>query len=209
MHFSDRFEAAAALIPLLSKYKEDPGVILAIPRGGVPVASPIAKSLGFPLELLMTKKIGHPLYPEFAVGAVSLEDHTVDPSFHIPGAYIESEVKRIRRSLRDRYKEFTGDHVPVTLRNKTVLIIDDGIATGNTVLSSIKMLRQQQPARIIVAVPVAPADTIAKLRAEVDDVICLYIPDPFYGVGMHYTDFSQVSDDEVRRLLEELRPAEN
>jgi predicted phosphoribosyltransferase len=204
MRFKDRHAAALELLPHLMKYKDEAGVILAVPRGGVPIAHPIAKSLGLPLELLMTKKIGHPANKEFAVGAVSLQDHIVDETLNVPQYYIDSEVKRIREGLKEKYRQFAGDREPPDLKDKTVIIIDDGIATGNTILSSIEMLRQQKPRGIIVAAPVAPIDTVSRISQEVDDIICLYTPEPFLGVGLHYQDFSQVSDEEVIRLLKDL-----
>jgi putative phosphoribosyl transferase len=201
MFFKDRNDAAKKLIPHLQKYRNERGVVMAVPRGGVPIAYPIAKAYNFPLELLMTKKIGYPGQEEFAIGAVSLEDHIVDEQYGIPKEYIESEVSRIRESLKERYKTFMGDHQPVDLENKVVIIVDDGMATGNTILSSIKMLRKHKPQKIVVAVPVAPRETAEKIRQHVDDFICLYHPEPFIGVGLYYMDFTQVSDEEVVQLL--------
>jgi putative phosphoribosyl transferase len=199
--FKDRNDAAQTLLPHLKKYRTEQGVILAVPRGGVPVAYPIAKAYNFPLELLMTKKIGHPAHSEFAIGAVSLEDHIVDRRIEIPQSYIDNEIIRIRENLRERYKYFMGNHVPLALENKIVIIIDDGIATGNTILSAIKMLRKKNPKKIVVAVPLAPAQVIEKIKKQVDEVICLQSPEPFIGVGLHYEDFTEVSDSEVIHLL--------
>jgi predicted phosphoribosyltransferase len=207
--FVNREEAAMELVQHLSEYKGKDGVVLAVPRGGVPIAYHVAKAYHFPLELLMTKKIGHPDHEEFAIGAVSLEDYVID---NIPGIsqdYVDEEIKRIRRSLQERYRLFMGDHKPVSIANKVVIIIDDGMATGNTIISSIKMLQRQQPKKIVVAVPVAPLSTLKKLGALVHDVVCLHSPEPFVGVGLHYADFSQVSDLEVIRLLKEIRNFNN
>ncbi|MGZ3920812.1 MAG: phosphoribosyltransferase, partial [Bacteroidia bacterium] len=150
------------------------------------------------------KKIGHPSNPEFAIGAVSLEDYIIDERQDISKSYIDEQVKAIRTNLKERYKLFMGDHKPIELKNKTIIIVDDGIATGNTVLSSIKMLRKQSPEKIVVAVPVAPRQTAIKMKKEVDDFICPYLPEDFFGVGYHYLDFSEVSDKEVIRLLKEI-----
>jgi putative phosphoribosyl transferase len=199
--FKDRNDAAQKLLFHLKKYSAEQGVILAVPRGGVPIAYPIAKEYNFPLELLMTKKIGHPAHSEFAIGAVSLEDHIVDRRIEIPQSYIDNEIIRIRKNLRERYRYFMGKHVPLELENKIVIIVDDGIATGNTILSALKMLRKKNPKKIIVAVPLAPAQIIEKIRKEVDEVICLHSPEPFIGVGLHYENFTEVSDSEVIRLL--------
>jgi putative phosphoribosyl transferase len=209
MRFKDRHAAALELIPYLDKYRNESGIILAVPRGGVPIAYPIAKSLNLPLELLMTKKIGHPANKEFAIGAVSLQDHIVDDTFSIPQYYIDAEIQNIRESLKEKYRKFAGKREPTDLENKTVIIIDDGIATGNTILSSIKMLRQQKPKKLVIAVPVAPADTVSKLKEQVDDIVCLYTPDPFLGVGLHYVDFSQVSDEEVIRMMRDINHIES
>ncbi|MBI2270397.1 MAG: phosphoribosyltransferase [Bacteroidetes bacterium] len=201
--FRDRKDAAQKLIPYLNKYRDQKVVILAIPRGGIPIAHPIAKTYNFPLDLLMTKKIGHPFQPEFAIGAVSPEDYIIDDQFSVDQTYIDSEVKRIRESLKERYKKCMGDHKPVGLENKVVIIIDDGVATGHTILSAIKMLRQKKPKKIVVAVPVAPGETAEKIKREVDDFICLYTPTPFIGVGLHYLDFSPVYDDEAIHLVKD------
>lgn len=204
MRFKDRKDAAMKLIPYLEKYKNEPGVILAVPRGGVPIAYYIAKKYNMPLELLMTKKIGHPSNPEFAIGAVSLEGYIVDEELNIPKSFIDENVLKIRKNLEERYTYFMGNKKPVDLENKVVIIIDDGIATGNTILSSIKMLRKRKPKKIVVAVPVAPLQTVLKIKKVVDDFICPYIPENFIGVGLHYDDFSQVNDNEVIRLLREV-----
>jgi len=201
--FRNRVEAALSLIPHLEKYSAEKGVVLAVPRGGVPVGHPIAKKFKFPLELLMTKKIGHPYQPELAIGAVSLDDHIVDRSYEVDQSYIDTEIRKIRRSLEENYEKFMGDHTPVDLEGKIVIIVDDGVATGNTILSSIKMLRKRKPKKIVVAIPVAPPSAIEKIKKEVDDLICLYSPEHFIGVGIHYIDFTQVDDAEVARLLKD------
>ncbi|RNL90717.1 phosphoribosyltransferase [Sinomicrobium pectinilyticum] len=200
MVFKNRNDAAHKLVPLLKKYGKEESVVMAIPRGGVPVASPIAKTYNLPLDLLMAKKIGHPAHPEFAIGAVTPEDHIIDEHY-MPQSYIDSQVKSIRQSLRERYKTFTGGHPPSSVENKTVIIVDDGAATGNTIISAIKMLRRKKPKKIVVALPVAPRETAEKIRQQADDFICLFTPASFLGVGLHYTDFTQVSDEEVKLLL--------
>jgi putative phosphoribosyl transferase len=203
IRFRNRNDAAQRLLPYLGKYAKEQSVVLAVPRGGVPIGYPIAKSFNLPLELLMTKKIGHPAYEEFAIGAVSLEDHIIDDQHGVPQSYIDSEVNRIKDSLKERYNYFMSDHKPVSLKGKIVIIVDDGVATGNTILSSIKMLRRKDPEKIVVAVPVSSKQAAEKIKQQVDDFICLYMPEPFIGVGMHYTDFSQVSDEEVVQLLKD------
>lgn len=209
MLFKNRYDAALKLIPFLEKYKNERGVVFAIPRGGVPIGFYISKHYNLPLELLLTKKIGHPGNEEFAIGAVSLEDYIIDERHNIPESYIENEIKRIRESLKERYKKFMGDRKPVDMEDKIVIIVDDGIATGNTLLAAIRMMRQKHPKKIVVAVPVAPREAAEKIKKHVDDFICLYIADDFYGVVQFYLDFSEVSDEEVIRLLKDANHIEN
>jgi predicted phosphoribosyltransferase len=200
-YFQDRLEAAHKLVQSLADYKQEKGVVLAIPRGGVPIGHVIAKAFHFPLDLLMSKKIGHPLQPEYAIGAVSLEDHIVTEKLDVSQDYIDNEIIRIHKSLKERYKMFRGGQPPVDISGKVAIIVDDGIATGSTILSTLPMLRRKKPHKIVIAVPVAPPDTARKLRFQVDDLICLATPSPFVGVGIHYVDFGQVSDEEVKELM--------
>lgn len=204
MYFKDRNDAALKLSPYLNKYEKEDCVLLAIPRGGVPIACYIARQYHMPLDLLMTKKIGHPGNPEFAIGAVSLEDEIIDDRYSFSESYITGEVKRIRENLIKKYHLFMGNQNPLDIVNKVVIIIDDGVATGNTILSSISMLRKKNPKKIIVAVPVSPPEVAIKIKNTVDEFICPHTPHEFFGVGYHYRDFSQVSDEEVIRLLKEL-----
>ncbi len=203
MKFLDRQDAALQLVPLLAQYATEDCVILAVPRGGVPIGHTLARAYHFPLEILLTKKIGHPSSKELAIGAVSLEDEVVDTRHQVPQPYIDEQIKKIRASLRERYKQFMGDREPADLRDKVVIIVDDGIATGNTILAAIGLIRAKNPKKIVVAVPVAPLRTARRLRDEVDDFICVHATDQFWGVGQFYEDFSQVSDEEVVSLLAE------
>ena len=204
MYFTDRYDAAMKLAPLLEKYKNEEGVILAVPRGGVPIGYYLAKHLDFALDLLMTKKLGHPVDREFAIGAVSTENHIIEEMPGVTPDYIEEETKRIRQHLIKRYKKFMGDREPADIKNKIVIVVDDGVATGRTILATLKMLRSRQPKKLVVAVPVASMEAAERIRQEVDDFICLYTPDPFYGVGRFYDDFSQTTDEEATILLKEL-----
>lgn len=209
MIFKDRHDAAMKMIPLLSPYKGDDGVVLAVPRGGVPIGYEIAMAYHFPLALLLTKKIGFPGNPELAIGAVSLEDEVIDDRFDISSEYLEAEIKKIRAALKERQKKFMGDRQPVDLKDKTVIIVDDGIATGNTMMVSIQMIRAKHPRKVVVAVPVAPDRTAAKISGLVDNFICVHLPDEFYGVGQFYDDFTQVSDEEVLKLMKEAERKEH
>jgi predicted phosphoribosyltransferase len=205
MYFADRYDAAMQLAVKLEKYKKEEGVILAVPRGGVPLGYYLAKHLDFTLDLLMTKKIGHPLNEEYAIGAVGLEDSIIEAvGEDITKEYIEQETTRIRQQLTERYKKFMGDKKPVNIEGKTVIVVDDGIATGRTILATLKILRNKRPKKLIVAVPVASGKAAGRIAREVDNFICLYMPSPFYGVGRFYRDFSQTDDKEVIMLLREL-----
>jgi putative phosphoribosyl transferase len=209
MFYTDRYDASIKLIPLLEKYKNDKSIILAIPRGGVPIGYYIARAFHFPMDLLLTKKIGHPLNKELAIGAVSLEDEIIDNYPYIPDEYIENQIIEIRESLKQRYKKFLGNRSPIDLKDKTVIIVDDGIATGNTLLAAIKMIRSRFPKKIIVAVPVAPTDSAKKISDQVDELICPLITNDFVGVGGYYLDFYQVSDEEVIQFMDEINNLEN
>jgi putative phosphoribosyl transferase len=208
--FRDRIEAGKLLAEKLKKYKNDPGIVLAVPRGGVPVAYDIARELGFPIEVILIKKIGHPANREYAIGAASLTDYFILPHTGVTEEYIQQELKRIRRRLKEMYTTFMGDNEPEKLEGKTVIVVDDGIATGNTLLGTINVLRKSKPSKIIIAVPVASRSAYEKLSEEVDEVIALMVPETFYGVGAFYEDFQQVSDEEVLFYLgklEELKKA--
>jgi putative phosphoribosyl transferase len=203
--FHDRIAAGRLLAARLQKYQNVPGVILAVPRGGVPVAYPVAKELVFPLDVVLTKKIGHPANKEYAIGAASLSDYFVVQHRDVTPDYIERELKSIRTRLKEMYLKFMGAKTPESLEGKTVIVIDDGMATGNTLLATVKLLRCGMPAKIVVAVPVAPKDAVAKLSREADEVIVELIPEVFFGVGAFYENFNEVSDEEVISYLDKLR----
>jgi putative phosphoribosyl transferase len=202
--FTDRIEAGMLLAGKLKKYKGQPGIILAVPRGGVPVAYAVAKELGLPLDLILTKKIGHPVNREYAIGAVSLTDAFVVPHPGVSQFYIDREIKTIRERLKEMYRKFMGDNEPEPLAGKTVILIDDGIATGNTLLGTINMLRKSKPSKIVIAVPVASASAVQKLSKVADELVVVEIPEEFYGVGAFYENFEQVSDEEVIYYLDKL-----
>ena len=203
--FRDRIEAGILLAAKLKKYKNDAGIVLAVPRGGVPVAYEVAKELGFPIEVILTKKIGHPMNKEYAIGAASLTDYFVVPHDDVSDEYIQLELKKVRSRLKEMYKIFMGDKEPENLKGKTVIVIDDGIATGNTLMGTVNVLRKSNPAKIIIGVPVASRSAVRKLSKEVDEVVSLLIPDEFYGVGAFYENFEQVTDKEVLFYLDKLR----
>ena len=203
--FRDRIEAGFLLAAKLKKFKNDPGVVLAVPRGGVPIAYFVARELGFPIEVILTKKIGHPANKEYAIGAASLNDYFVIPHEYVTNEYIQHELVQIRSKLREMYKKFMGDKEPESLNGRTVIVVDDGIATGNTLLGTIQVLKKSNPGKIIIAVPVASSTAVEKLSKEVDELIAVLVPEEFYGVGAFYEDFRQVSDEEVMFYLDKLR----
>jgi putative phosphoribosyl transferase len=204
MVFKDRIEAANLLADKLGAYKEKNALILAIPRGGVPLGYVIAKRLHLSLEVVLSKKIGHPQHKEFAIGAVTLKSQVLsDAAKAIPAIYIEEETKKIRALLTKRYQEYYGAKTPQKLKGKILIIVDDGIATGNTIISTIEMLHEEQPEKIVVAIPVSSQSALQKLQNTpfVDDVICLYATSNFRAVGQFYKNFDQVDDTEVKTLL--------
>lgn len=203
MYFNDRLDAAEQLVPHLMSYKNKDCIILAIPRGGVPMGCHIANALNLPLDLLMTKKIGHPHNPEYAIGAVSLEGRLIDENSGIHSEYIELETIRLRKLMRERYKKLMGNQKPLSVKGKILIIVDDGIATGYTLMAAIELLRKKEPAKIVVAVPVAPIDSALKVKKRVDDFICLYTPFSFYNISSFYNDFNEVSDEMAAQYIRE------
>ena len=208
MAFSDRFSAAKDLAEKLEKYKGDKNaVILAIPRGGLQVGYVLAKELELPLDIALTKKIGYPGNSEYAIGAVSLKSYIVEESLlksgEVSRGYIEREVSEIRGLLEERYKRYRGDKKPCELSGKTVIITDDGVATGRTIMAAIDLIKEDKPKKIVVAVPVGPMDTLKELKIKADEVVCVLVPPMFYAIGQFYSDFTQVEDREAIRLLGE------
>ena len=204
--FKDRFDAGKQLAKALQQYKNRDGVVLAVPRGGVEIGYVLAKELDLPLEVVLSKKIGHPHQPEFAIGAVSLESRIVNERSDVSEEYLEKETSRLRQLLRERYKSYYGDRQPLSLEDKIVIIVDDGIATGNTLLSTVELVRHHRPRWVVVAIPVAPPDSLRHIEQAkgVDEVVCLLAPRDFYAVGQFYENFEQVEDEEVVRLLKGL-----
>jgi predicted phosphoribosyltransferase len=202
--YKDRNEAGNLLALKLEKYNKTDAVVLAIPRGGIPLGFIVSEKLNLPLEVVLSKKIGHPLHKEYAIGAVTLKSSILsEAAADISPFYIDEETKNIRSLLKKRYNDYYGDRKPLKLKGKILIIVDDGIATGNTMLSIIKMLHDEKPEKIVVVIPVAPLDSIKKLQASpyVDEVICPLVPNYFQAVGQFYQDFDQVDDKEVKQLL--------
>lgn len=204
----NRTQAGLLLSEKLKNYQNSNSVVLAIPRGGVPVGYEIAKKLHLPLDIILSKKIGHPLNKEFAIGAISMDSTIIDEHSDVPLEYIEKEIPRLRKLLQQKYELYMGSRAPITVEGKNVIIVDDGIATGNTLLASIAMLRKSNPAKIIVAVPVLPDDAIIKIQRKADELVYLIAPTYFRGVGGFYEDFSQVEDKEAIQMLSDANPIE-
>ena len=202
--FKDRNDAGNQLATLLAKYKDDEVIVLAIPRGGLPIGATVATFLNAPLDVVLTKKIGHPNNKEYAIGAVSLESIILSNSNILDNNYIERETERIRRTLKERHKQYYKNRSPKKLQNKTVIIVDDGIATGNTLLATIALVHKQRPSKIVVAIPVAPPSAIYKISnlENVEEVICILQPNNFRAVGQFYKNFEEVTDQKAIQILD-------
>lgn len=205
--FRDRVAAGQALATALDAYRaREDVIVLALPRGGVPVAAEVAAKLGADLDLMIVRKLGVPGHSELAMGAIAsggirvLNPHVIS-SFRIKDVAIEEVASREQRELERREHAYRGARPRPVIEGRCVILVDDGIATGATMRAAIEALRRQSPAKIVVAVPVAPPDTVIRLRAEADEVICLETPELFMAIGQFYTEFPQLSDEAVREQL--------
>jgi putative phosphoribosyl transferase len=208
VRYTDRKQAGDLLAQKLLRYRDDSDVIvLGLPRGGVPVASEVARALHAPLDVFIVRKLGLPGHEEFAMGAIATGGVMVmNPDvagIHIPEAAIEEVVARERSELGRRELLYRGDRPLLSVENRIVILVDDGLATGSTMLAAATAVRRQQPKRIVVAVPVAAPETCEQFRHVVDEVVCAITPQPFRAVGIWYDNFGQVSDAEVHALLDD------
>lgn len=203
--FQDRTDAGIQLAEKLTFFKDQDVVVLSIPRGGLPLGAIVAKVLNAPLDVALIKKIGHPSNKEYAIGAVSLESLITSDTVNISKSYIEEETKKIRELLTKRYKQYYKKGKPHDLKDKVVIVVDDGIATGNTLLATVELVYKQKPRSIVVAIPVAPPSSLNKLEDSpyVNEVICLETPYNFMAVGQFYEEFDAVSDEEAIQILQE------
>jgi predicted phosphoribosyltransferase len=205
--FRDRFEAGRVLAGKLQDYANRPDVIvLALPRGGVPVAYEVARALHAPLDVFLVRKLGVPGHEELAMGAIAsggvrVLNRDVVNKLKVPAEVIDAVTDRELEELRRREREYRDDRPAPDVLGKTVILIDDGLATGSTMRSAVAALRRQGPSRLVVAVPIAAPSTCEEFQDEVDEVVCARTPEPFYAVGVWYDDFSQTTDEEVRELL--------
>jgi putative phosphoribosyl transferase len=211
MYFRDRFDAGRQLATRLDHYAHRADVlVLALPRGGLPVAYEVARALDAPMDVFLVRKLGLPGHEELAMGAVAsgglrvLNRDVVDVLL-VPDRVIDAVAAEELRELERRERAYRDDRPPPDVSDKTVILVDDGLATGSTMRAAARALRQQKPNRLVVAVPVAAPETCDSLGQELDEIVCAITPDPFYGVGLWYQDFSQVTDDEVRDLLNRAR----
>ncbi len=209
--FADLAEAGRRLAAALMRFKAAEPVVLALPRGGVPVGYEVARALSAPLDVVLVRKIGAPYQPEFGVGAIVdgdepqlvLDEDLVALTDPPPG-YIEDETRRQLAEIERRRQSYQGSRPALRLSGRSVIVVDDGIATGGTARAVLRALRRQNPHGLVLAVPVAPPDTVADLSADADEIVCLLTPDPFRAVGEHYREFQQTTDEEVIRLLRQL-----
>ncbi len=209
--FADRTDAGAQLAQRLARFAGTSPLVLAIPRGGVPVAAEIARRLEGELDVIVARKLGSPISPELAIGAVTanggrfLNDELIR-SLGVSDTYLEDVTRAERAEARRREARFRGQRAPPVVRGRTVILVDDGLATGATMRAAVRSVRSGSPARVVVAVPVGSRSACAALRHDVDEVVCVYEPELFGAVGTFYRDFRQTEDDEVRRLLGEFAP---
>jgi putative phosphoribosyl transferase len=208
--FYDRTDAGRRLAKLLKRRIQGPCIVLAIPRGGVVVGYEVAKELGCPLDVVISRKVGAPAQPELAVGAVA-EDGVVFVDEEIAGLvgvsrdYVERRAGEELREVRRRAEEYRGGREMPDLSGKTVILVDDGLATGLTMMAAVHMARNKGAEKVVVAVPVSPPETVAKLRRHADEVICLETPTNFYAIGQFYERFDQLTDEETNSILRKSR----
>jgi len=207
MIFKDREDAGRQLVKLLADYRHMPAVVLALPRGGVPVAKEISESLKLPLDIVLVRKIGHPFNPEYAIGAIAENGQAVwnDTEIQeIDSRQLNKKIQIEKLEIRRRAKLYRGGRPLINLKDKITILVDDGLATGLTMLAAIKAVKSQKPQEIIVAVAVAPKEVVDEINQMVDEFVALNIPEVFQGaVGSYYQSFPQLTDGEVIKLLKD------
>ena len=208
MIFRDRTDAGKLLAKQLVRYRDAEPVVLALPRGGVPVALEVAKALKAPLDLILVRKIGAPHRPELAIGAIvdggqaeKIINADIVRALNVPESYIEEHAARELEEIEWRRRLYLGARPRINIKDRTAIIVDDGIATGATMLAALRAARRAGPAKLVLAVPVAPTDTVERLKTECDELICLGAEMDFGAISLFYVDFPQINDDEVVALL--------
>jgi len=210
--FQDRMNAGRRLAEALEDFRDQDPVVLGIPRGGVIVAAEVAAALGCEMDLVILRKIGAPGNPELALGATAGADRVIwnEPlvaELDVSKDYLEEAAIRENEEVERRRHRYLGDKAAVDVADRTVLLVDDGLATGYTALAAARAVRAAGPASLVLALPVGPAGTVARLRGEVDELVCLSTPEPFFAVGQFYAEFAQVTDEEVVAKMRERRAA--
>ncbi|MCI0503944.1 phosphoribosyltransferase [Candidatus Micrarchaeota archaeon] len=207
--FRDRYDAGRRLAAALAGYKGGKDtLILAIPRGALQIGEVLYRELGLPLDIIVTKKIPHPMSVEYAIGAVGPDGEyfvNAGAAAEIGQEYVEIQRKKLAAAVEERYARYRGARAKPLLKGKTVILVDDGIATGSTVLAAIHIIRKHKPKKIVVAVPVGPPDSVAMIAAEADEMVCLEQPSLFHAIGAFYEDFAQVEDEEAIAILKRCR----
>ena len=205
MIFADRHDAGRRLAGALEKYRGTNAIVLAIPRGGVVIGYEVATALGLLLDVIIPRKIGAPYQPELAIGAIGDDEYVLDEQtvqyLGVSQQYIAEEIERQKHEIERRWKLYRDDRPFPDLTGKTAILVDDGIATGYTTMAAARAIRKRKPAKLVLAVPTAPPESVARLRPEVDELIVLDTPEPFYAVGSWYEVFDQTTDEEVVELL--------
>lgn len=207
LRFEDRIQAGRLLGQALHKYAKRPDVtILALPRGGVPVGFEVAQAINAPLDIMLVRKLGTPGNEELAMGAIAsggvcVLNSDLVAAFNISQELIEAVARREQQELERRERAYRGDHPAPAIEDRCLILVDDGLATGASMRAAVAALKQRKPASIVVAIPVAPPDTVEILKEEADEVVCLATPEPFLAVGRWYEDFSQTSDEDVKAFL--------
>ncbi len=206
MVFADRDDAARRLAKLLASHRGARPLVLAIPRGAVPMGRVIADVLEGELDVVLVRKLGAPHEPEYAVGSVDEDGHVTrnpDARGVASEAYLADEARRQLAVIRERRRRYTPVRAPIDPEGRVAIVVDDGVATGSTLLAALHAVRRRRPGRLIAAVGVAPTETVARLRAAADEVVCVHVSDEFFAVAQFFDHFPQVSDDEVVRILSE------
>lgn len=210
--FRDRVDAGVQLAAALERYRGQDVLVLGIPRGGVVVAAEVARRLGAALDVIVARKLGAPISRELAIGAVTADgerylNEDILRELRVTERYLQSVTEEEQAEAQRREERFRAGRPPARVAGRTVILIDDGLATGATMRAAVRSVRRQGPARLVVAVPVGARETCEELRAEADEVVCLYQPEPFWAVGAHYQHFEPVDDATVQELLRSFAPA--